>query len=123
MQIGHYIAENVNLQDNVKLENTKTIERNTQAKSSNELSGWKEGAVFKGEILDITGDKVKIALDNKAQLMARLQEGVELGVGDRLLFTVKENTTNQILIKPMFDSLYSAQTQVLERALDMAGLS
>lgn len=123
MQIGQYIAENTSLQDNIKLEHTKTIERNTQVKSSNELSGFKEGAVFKGEILDITGDKVKIALDNKAQLMARLQEGVELGVGDRLLFSVKENTANQILIKPMFDSLYSAQTQVLERALDMAGLS
>ena len=55
--------------------------------------------------------------------MARLQAGVELGVGDRLLFSVKENTANQVVIKPVFDSLYSAQTQVLEKALDLAGLS
>ena len=123
MQIGYYIATNAQLQDNVKLENSKTIERNTQTQSSNDLSSLKEGAVFKGEIADISGDKVKIALENKGELMARLQEGVELGVGDKLLFSVKENTANQILIKPMFDSLYSAQTQVLEHALDMAGLS
>ena len=62
-------------------------------------------------------------LEDQAKLMARLQAGVELGVGDRLLFSVKENTANQVVIKPVFDSLYSAQTQVLEKALDLAGLS
>jgi hypothetical protein len=36
---------------------------------------------------------------------------------------VKENNSSQILIKPMFDSLYSAQTQTLEKVLDAAGLS
>ncbi len=121
MQIGNRIlgSYDMHLQENAKTENSRA----NQAQSSADISGLKEGTVFKGEILDITGEKVTIALDNQAKLSARLQGEVELGVGDQLLFSVKENTASQILIKPMFDSLYSAQTQVLEKALDMAGLS
>ncbi|MCI8507444.1 MAG: flagellar hook-length control protein FliK [Lachnospiraceae bacterium] len=125
MQIGHRIlgSYDTQIQENVKTENNQTAEQSNQAKSSVDISRLKEGAVFKGEVLNILGEKVTIALENKAQLFARLQPGVELGVGDQLLFSVKENNASQILIKPMFDSLYSAQTQVLEKALDMAGLS
>ncbi len=121
MQIGNRIlgSYDMHLQENAKTENSRA----NQAQSSADITGLKEGTVFKGEILDITGEKVTIALDNQAKLSARLQGDVELGVGDQLLFSVKENTASQILIKPMFDSLYSAQTQVLEKALDMAGLS
>lgn len=125
MQIGHHVAANyeAHLHENVKAENKKAAEHGNQAKSSADIGNLKEGAVFKGEIRGIAGEKVTISLESGKELLARLQEGVELGVGDRLLFSVKENMNSQILIKPMFDSLYSAQTQVLEKALDMAGLS
>lgn len=125
MQIGHRVlgSYDMHLQENTKMENSKAAEQLNQAQSSADISGLKEGSVFKGKILDIAGEKVTIVLDDQANLTARLQEGVELGVGDQLLFSVKENNSSQILIKPLFDSLYSAQTQVLEKALDMAGLS
>ncbi len=122
MQIGQRLITGYD----TRLQNAGQIEQTNQAesvRSSADISGLKEGAVFRGEILDIVGEKVTISLENEAKLMARLQSGVELGVGDQLLFSVKENTDSQILIKPMFDSLYSAQTQVLEKALDAAGLS
>ena len=122
MQIGQRLITGYD----TRLQNAEQTEQTNQAESvraSADISGLKEGAVFRGEILDIVGEKVTISLENEAKLMARLQSGVELGVGDQLLFSVKENTDSQILIKPMFDSLYSAQTQVLEKALDVAGLS
>lgn len=122
MQIGQRLITGYD----TRLQNAGQTEQTNQAESvraSADISGLKEGAVFRGEILDIVGEKVTISLENEAKLMARLQSGVELGVGDQLLFSVKENTDSQILIKPMFDSLYSAQTQVLEKALDVAGLS
>ena len=122
MQIGQRLITGYD----TRLQNAGQTEQTNQAESvraSADISGLKEGAVFRGEILDIVGEKVTISLENEAKLMARLQSGVKLGVGDQLLFSVKENTDSQILIKPMFDSLYSAQTQVLEKALDVAGLS
>lgn len=125
MQIGNRVIQSydANIQNGNKLEHAKSTEQTSQTQSSSAVSALKEGAVFKGEVLNIVDDKITISLEEKAQLMARLQEGVELGVGDRLLFAVKENSTSQILIKPLFDSLHSAQTQVLECALDAAGLS
>lgn len=102
---------------------TTQTSQTSQSNASADLSALKEGAVFKGEILDVAGDKVTIQLENEAKIPARLQGDISLGVGDQLLFSVKENNQSQVLIKPMFDSLYSAQTQVLERALDMSGLS
>ncbi|MCM1157599.1 MAG: flagellar hook-length control protein FliK [Bacteroidales bacterium] len=125
MQIGHQMIKGYDshIQESAKSDAAKGAEQSAQVKSSSDLAGLKEGAVFRGEVLDIAGEKITIALENRAQLLARLQEGVDLGVGDRLLFSVKENTASQILIKPLFDSLYSAQTQVLEKALDAAGLS
>ena len=112
MQIGQRLITGY---DN-RLQNAGQVEQKQPAEpagTSADISGLKEGAVFRGEILDIVGDKVTISLENEAKLMARLQAGVELGVGDQLLFSVKENKESQILIKPMFDSLYSAQTEVL----------
>jgi hypothetical protein len=125
MNIGSHLVNNFDsgIQGKVRMEQTKETGDASAVRSSSDISGLKEGAVFKGEILDIAGDKVTIALENQGKLQARLQADVELGVGDRLLFSVKENNSSQILIKPMFDSLYSAQTQTLEKALDAAGLS
>ena len=125
MQIGHRFVtgyEN-NVSEQIRTRQGADVEQSAVGKLSADISALKEGEVFRGEILDIVGDKVTISLEDQAKLMARLQAGVELGVGDRLLFSVKENTANQVVIKPVFDSLYSAQTQVLEKALDLAGLS
>lgn len=125
MQIGQRFVtgyEN-NVSEQIRTRQGANVEQSAAGKLSADISALKEGEVFRGEILDIVGDKVTISLEDQAKLMARLQAGVELGVGDRLLFSVKENTANQVVIKPVFDSLYSAQTQVLERALDLAGLS
>ena len=125
MQIGQRFVtryEN-NVSEQIRTRQGANVEQSAVGKLSADISALKEGEVFRGEILDIVGDKVTISQEDQAKLMARLQAGVELGVGDRLLFSVKENTANQVVIKPVFDSLYSAQTQVLEKALDLAGLS
>ncbi len=121
MQIGNRVIQSYDT--NIQNSQIEQVKATQQSQSQTSAAQLKEGAVFKGEVLNIVGDKITISLEDQAQLLARLQEGVELGVGDRLLFSVKENTSNQVLIKPLFDSLYSAQTQVLERALDAANLS
>lgn len=125
MQIGNPLIRSYdnNIQSGARTEQTRGAEQTGQVNNRADISGLSEGSVFRGEITNISGEKVTIATDNKGEIMARLQADMELNVGDQLLFSVKENTTSQILIKPMFDSLYSAQTQVLERALDGAGLS
>ena len=125
MQIGNPLIRSYdnNIQAGSRTEQMKGAEQTGQVNNRTDISGLSEGSVFRGEITDISGERVTIATENKGEIAARLQADMELNIGDRMLFSVKENTTSQILIKPMFDSLYSAQTQVLERALDGAGLS
>ena len=119
-QFGNYDSH---IMENKRADGNVNIDAARQQKNLMDVSGWKEGMVFKGEVLDIVDNKVLLHLENQLNFMARLQSDMELGIGDQLLFSVKENNGNQVFIKPMFDSLYSAQTQVLEKALDMAGLS
>lgn len=129
MQIGNPLIRSYdqNIQSSRNAEQTKGSEQTGQVRNQADLSGLSEGSVFRGEITDINGERVTIATDNKGQITARLQADMELTIGDKMLFSVKENSMNnntaQILIKPLFDSLYSAQTQVLERALEGTGLS
>ena len=130
MQIGNPLIRSYdqNIQAGRGTEQTKGAEQSGRVNGQTELANLSEGSVFRGEITDINGDRVTISTDNKGQIMARLQADMELTVGDQMLFSVKENSINanntaQILIKPLFDSLYSAQQQVLERALDGTGLS
>lgn len=125
MNIANHLIRNYDsgLQGKIRNEQMKESDQTNAVRTPSGLANLKEGTVFKGEILDIAGDKVTISLEDQAKLQARLQDGVELGVGDQLLFSVKENNQSQVLIKPMFDSLYSAQTQMLEKVLQSAGLS
>lgn len=126
MNIGQHILNSydTNISNrNVPMEHSKGTTQVTMSGANPDISGLREGTVFKGEILDIVGNKVIINLENQKELQARLQGSVELGIGDILLFSVKENTSSQIMIKPLFDSLYSAQAQALEKVLDAAGLS
>ena len=122
MQIGNPLIRSYdqNIQAGRGTEQTKGTEQSGRVKGQTELAILSEGSVFRGEITDINGERVTISTDNKGQIMARLQADMELTVGDQMLFSVKENSMNanntaQILIKPLFDSLYSAQTQELLR--------
>ncbi len=129
MQIGNPLIRSYdqNIQSSRNTEQMKGTDQTGQVRNQSDLTSLSEGSVFRGEITDINGERVTIDTDNKGQIMARLQADMELNIGDQLLFSVKENSMNnntaQILIKPLFDSLYSAQTQVLERALEGTGLS
>ncbi|MBE5925240.1 MAG: flagellar hook-length control protein FliK [Lachnospiraceae bacterium] len=123
MQIGNQVIRSydTNIRENVRAEQTSST--GNAGKVSSDVQGLSEGSVFRGEIVDISGEKVTISTENKGEIMARLQADIELGVGDEMLFSVKENNATQVLIKPLFDSIQTAQSKVLERALDGANLS
>ncbi|MCR5700995.1 MAG: flagellar hook-length control protein FliK [Lachnospiraceae bacterium] len=123
MQIGNQVIRSydTNIRENVRAEQTTSTEN--AGKVSSDVQSLSEGSVFRGEIVDVSGEKVTISTENKGEIIARLQADIELGVGDEMLFSVKENNPAQVLIKPLFDSIQTAQSKVLERALDAANLS
>lgn len=81
------------------------------------------GQVFPGEILNITAKDVTILLDNQQMLNARLGESVELNIGQRMFFEVKENQGEQILIRPMLNMNMNGQNIAAEKALSVNGFA
>lgn len=85
--------------------------------------GWKPGQMFSGQITDITAQDVTILLDNQQLLHARMGEAVELGIGQQLLFQVKEHQGDQVIIRPMEPQGETEQNAAAMKALAANGLT
>ncbi len=82
-----------------------------------------QGQVFSGEILNITAKDVTILLNNQQTINARLGEALELNIGQRLLFEVKENQGEQIFIRPLENGTADGQNVAAEKALTANGFA
>lgn len=94
---------------------------NTSA--NGDISQAAEGQQFRGEITGITGDRVNIMLENNKQLMARMNDAVNMNIGDRLTFQVKENTGNMILISPVMEGLGDMKNNAIFSILEANGFA
>lgn len=103
------------------LENSQTTAG--QAEGSSTLSFLRPGQVFQGQILNITSQDVTILLDNLQTIHAKLGESVELNIGQKLSFQVKENQGEQILIRPMDVQNMNMGNPAAEKALVTNGFA
>lgn len=86
------------------------------------LSMLTEGQVFTGQVLDITSQGVKIQLNPEQILFAKLGEQVELSIGQRMAFQVRENKGDQLIIRPMQNE-NAGSIGAADRALTANGFS
>lgn len=94
-----------------------------QAEGSSTLSSLRPGQVFQGQVLNITTQDVTILLDNLQTVHAKLGESVELNIGQKMSFQVKENQGEQILIRPLESQGISGGNPAVEKALDANGFA
>ncbi len=94
-----------------------------KAEGGSTLSSLRPGNVFQGQILNITAQDVTILLDNLQTVHARLGESVELNIGQKLSFQVKENQGEQLVIRPMENSNVSGGNPAAEKALTSNGFA
>lgn len=86
------------------------------------LSMLTEGQIFRGQVLDITSQGIKIQLNPEQILFARLGEQVELNIGQQMAFQVRENKGDQLIIHPMQNE-NAGSIGAAERALTANGFS
>ena len=130
--MGIFVNGNYGLKNNI--ENTNVEKKDVvSGKISNlpeYVSALKEGSVFKGEILDIRNNVIKILLGSNDILNARTDGSVQLNIGDILNFKVENNTGASMLVKAMsvgnanannmlLNALQSAEVPVNERNLTL----
>lgn len=109
----------------ISFNNNESLFKNPSitSKSNVNLNSLNIGDIFEGEILDIRQNHVLIKLASNQQLMAKLMDQLELTIGQKLLFEIKQKNEEQIIIKPHISNMASPQEQKVFRALDEAGLS
>ena len=77
------------------------------------------GSAISGQVIKVEGDIVYVKLPSEV-LTAKLQEGVNLQPGQSVTFAVSGISDKQITLQALFQN--SAQTQVLGKALEQAGI-
>ena len=78
------------------------------------------GSAISGQVMKVEGDTVYVKLPSEV-LTAKLQEGVNLQSGQSVTFAVSGISDKQITLQALFQN--SAQTQVLGKALEQAGIA
>lgn len=99
---------------------TSNINKNVGISTQGDLSGLKEGNVFKGEVLDIKGSQVTIGLENGQTVTAKLESDIPINIGQTLLFEVKSKSSSQIQIRPAGDN--AGEQPIIQKALTEAGI-
>ena len=84
------------------------------------VSSLTSGQVFEGTVNQIKNGQVILGLSSGQNIMARLDKGVTLNVGESVFFQVKSNDGNLVQIKPI--SIGTANNPTLLNALDAGGI-
>lgn len=79
------------------------------------------GDVFRGEIININNQNVEILLDGNEYINATMQQALELNIGEKLLFQVKDNSDTQLVIRPIANNEVSLE--FVNKSLLTAGLT
>lgn len=85
-----------------------------------ELQQMAKGTVFEGNITEIKDNHVQLRLTNGQSLSAQLEPGVQVRLGEPVLFEVKSNQGGQILLRQV--PVNSVYNPTLQKALTAAGM-
>lgn len=107
--------------DGQAIQNAVNTTENTENTGEVNLKDLLVGDVFHGEILNIMNHDVDILLDNHQHVHAVMQQALEMNIGDKLLFQVKDKTDSQIVIRPVANNAVSMD--LVNRSLMASGLS
>lgn len=94
---------------------------NTTNMTQNDMQHIPVGSTFRGEVMDVTGDKVWIQTESGQVVQARMAEQMNFNIGDKVLFQIKSNGDGVIEIKPIAATL-QGQEQTILKALEAAKL-
>ncbi|MDR2889987.1 MAG: hypothetical protein LBV33_09165, partial [Lachnospiraceae bacterium] len=65
---------------------------------SADTSGMKAGQTIQGEVVAVKGNEVTLQLDNGSQVSARVEQGMQIGVGQTMTFEVKSNSGSRLAL-------------------------
>ena len=89
------------------------------ARSATQL---KAGDIVKGEISDLRGNQITVTLDNNTILKGYIADSSKLSIGQTAAFSLSSPNPGQILLSPVSNSYSDTELNLINKALEEAGL-
>lgn len=115
-------------QSNTSIQNN-TGSRTPSPVSGNAASGagvtadLEKGQLIRGEITDLRTNEVKVKLEDGRILSGRLEDSVNLSIGDKVIFRVEDVSLKNLTLKIVSGTDFTSEENTIEKALEAAGLS
>lgn len=84
------------------------------------LRSMTPGETLQGEVVSVNGNEIEIKIADNAVVNARLEQRMNVAVGQKMMFEVSNNNQGQIALRALFTNL--AQEQLAQNALQAAGI-
>lgn len=85
------------------------------------LKSMTPGETLQGEVVSVNGNEVEIKIADNAIINAKLEQSMNIAIGQKMMFEVSNNSNGQIALRALFTNL--AQEQLAQNALQAAGIS
>lgn len=96
---------------------------NSSPQSNNSTTGLYKGQQLSGEVMDLRNDEVTVRLQDGRILNGKMEDISALSIGDKVVFRVLDVSGSNLTLKLISDNANSSLGQILDKALDLAGLS
>lgn len=122
IQSSNIVRENQYVNKNLNENQAKVISEKTISSTGTSLADLVEGQYFKGTILDVRNNDsmVKILLGNDQTINASIAGKMNLNIGEKVVFQVKEHNGDKLVISPT--SYGDASGELISKSLLGASL-
>ena len=84
------------------------------------LKSMSPGETLQGEVIGVNGNEVELKIADNAVITAKLEQSMNVAVGQKMMFEISNNSNGQVALRALFTNL--AQEQLAQNALQAAGL-
>lgn len=84
------------------------------------LKSMSPGETLQGEVVSVNGNDVTLKIADNAMISAKLEQSMNVAVGQKMMFEISNNSNGQVALRALFTNL--AQEQLATNALQMAGI-
>lgn len=78
------------------------------------------GDTISGKVIEVSGDKVSVALDGGGTITARVEGNIQMNQGQSVVFSARNGADGQLTLSPLFTNLNNSY--MAQNALNNAGL-
>ncbi len=111
--------QNIRTNENVKVTDSMTNGERLY-KLQSEIRGMKPGQTLQGTVISRNGNSVQVALGQDFTINAKIDQSINLTLGQLMSFEIKSNNGSLLSLSPLYTNTANAAT--IMRALSAAGL-